>query len=163
MSIGPNEKINVLVRYRAKADRRKAKVKRLYADYGDKFFDYVDYDVRPNDLVSGRSKLDVSDPRLVRVTPLDLKDKFEITTNFENMKKILDGLGAKYQCQNMQSTLDNLEQSKSHFIVYVRDFFDMLRHFDDEMMSDWYEVLYKVYRLYALKKFNVPADTLVRI
>ncbi|KAK2574747.1 hypothetical protein KPH14_013131, partial [Odynerus spinipes] len=144
----------ILVRYRLKAERRRNKIRRLLDDYGDKYFDFVDYDIRPNDLARGCSKLDITDPRFVRVSPTDLKSKFSINTTFENIKKILDGLAAKYQCQSTQSTLNSAEQSDSYFVIYVRDFFDLLRHFDDELMADWYEILYKIHRLYSMKKIS---------
>nr|WQF02772.1 MAG: hypothetical protein [Apis mellifra filamentous-like virus] len=133
----------MLQKISAKAKLRRTKIVNFWTRYGEKFC-----------LAFGR-ELDKKDDSLqVEITPAIFYEELLIKVDHETIQRLILGIGGEL---NTQVIYINNQRQECPFSMHVLELCDLLRqvHTTNEMMTDLYEIVFKVIQSYGNDMNNV--------
>lgn len=133
----------MLQKISAKAKLRRTKIVNFWTRYGEKFC-----------LAFGR-ELDKKDESLqVEITPAIFYEELLIKVDHETIQRLILGIGGEL---NTQVIYINNKRQECPFSMHVLELCDLLRqvHTTNEMMTDLYEIVFKVIQSYGNDMPNV--------
>lgn len=133
----------MLQKISAKAKLRRTKIVNFWTRYGEKFC-----------LAFGR-ELDKKDTSLqVEITPAIFCEELLIKVDHETIQRLILGIGGEL---NTQVIYINNQRQECPFSMHVFELCDLLRqvHTTNEMMTDLYEIVFKVIQSYGNDMTNI--------
>lgn len=153
----------MLQKFSQKAKKRRDKICNLWQHYGKQFFGaglpgkHPKAVNKPNQEVQNFTA-NAYPHCYVEINSKILWHDLDIHADYETILKILNGIGAHFDTSVKRNMSDGL-CIENHFTLHlhIKDLFDLLRHLDDELMADWYEIYYKNQSMYPNAYQYTPA------